>query len=242
MKYQETDKNGSFTALGTAFVFNFDAENKTLDVSRAGRNLTLFQRVILSDMFATDPLEYVQLYEKTSQIKALKYSNNGSTNLEKTLTDAMLMPILDTTAQISGYAFNLRKGAFTSFRKDFLDHQSHIRDTVIDETRTAGGAIFYAARLATKKGNAAASRSSTLHAAISYLSDKVIQDIIAREFSYNQHDGIYRLMATASILSTLSLTLNDRFDPKRRAKLKTTPIFAKMARDANSYLKTDIYD
>lgn len=238
MKYQETNNNGSFTATGTAFLLEYEAITGCLTVSCA-RSLQPLHRLSFEGASCEDARSYVRFFEKTAQIMALKYSDNGSVNLEYVFPEAMLLPVIKNIIQISTYALCLHKPDFVSFEHRFLDDHPHIRGFDVQTTRTPGGAIFYACRLSTKKGRIAASRSSTLHAALSYLSDKIVQDILVREFTYNRDGGVHKLMGTAATLLSLSLILNERFEPKNKAKVKTTPIFSKFANFQNYHLKTD---
>ncbi len=214
MKYEETDRLGSFAALGIGFLYEYNAHLKALQISRAGSCLPLVF-LEFEGLASREPTEFVRLFDKTTQINALKFSNNTTVNLAETLDDAKLPAILRRTFNVTFYAHDLKNEKFTNFQERFVNEHDLKRLDIVRADGTAG-TPFYLATVETQRRNMAAVRSSTLHGLASYLSDRIVEDIIAKEFSYNADSWVHKLLNTASVLSTLSYVLNDRFEPSRK--------------------------
>jgi hypothetical protein len=226
LKYQETDTHGSFTALGTGFLYEYSGRLKTLYISHAGSFEPLLQ-LGLDGLPAQDAFEYVRLFEKTTQIEALKFSNNATTNIARTLDDTRLPPILQSVFRLSLYAFYLEREQFDAFAQAFLaDHE--LKRIEIRKMEGHASAPFYLANLETKRASFVSVRSSTLHGAMAYLSEKIMQDIISREFSYHVDSWVHKLLNTASVLSILSYVLNRRFDPARKPETSVSALLSRI--------------
>ena len=227
MKYEETDRYGSFAALGIGFLYEYNATLKALQISRAGSCLPLVF-LEFDGLASKDPIEFVRFFDKTTQIKALRFSNNTTVNLAETLDVSKLPAILKRIQNVTIYALQLKNERFTEFQTSMmLDHD--LKRMEIVRADGTGGTPFYLATLETQRRNVAASRSSTLHGLASYLSDRIIEDIIAKEFSYNADSWVHKLLNTASALSTLSYVLNDRFEPSRKMGGKAPSLLSRLS-------------
>jgi hypothetical protein len=236
LKYQGTDNFGSFTARGTGFLYEYESRLKSLNISRAGGLQSLLQ-LDFDGPLSTDPFRYVRLFEKTSQINALKFSNNATINIAETLDDTRLPAILQRISRVSLYAFDLETEKFDDFERNFVTDQE-LRRIEIKKVEGHAGMPFYLANAETLRRNHVSVRSSTLHGAASYLSDKIIQDVIAKEFGYTVDSKMHKLLATATALSTLSFALNDRFEPAKKAKGRIPSLLSRFAIIDNSLFKS----
>jgi hypothetical protein len=216
VQYGETDSYGSFTAQSSAFFYAYHAPLKRLEVARAGGKTPPLLESSFDEITTEDPLAYIRNFEKAAQIKALKFSNNTTVNLASTLDDQRLGGILSIVSQIALYACCLQGEMFGRFEKFFLrdGELKYIRIKKI--TDDASGDIHYTAQAETSRRHLISSKSSTLHGALSYLADKIMHDLVAREYGHGGDDWVYRLLHISSTLSILSFVLNDGFDPARK--------------------------
>ena len=211
----ENDPYGSFTAEGTGLLYSFNARQKALAIYRTGGKAPLHYQE-LSAAFASDAALYCQLFEKTSQLKALKYSDKKLIDLTLTLHDNRLHAILQRTAQISALSFLLKKEDFQTFTES-ISSVSSLRRLTIEKKPLNGHSVHsFSVEADTKRGHIIHSRSLTLHGALSYLADSIIQNIIAREFGYGSHEGAQTLLDTSRLIMTLSFIINPGFDPIRK--------------------------
>ncbi len=225
VRFEETDSLGSFAALGIGFLYEYNARLKALQVSRAGSSLPLIF-LEFDGLLAKDPTEIVRIFDKTTQVKALKFSNNTTINLAETLDDSKLPSLLEHVLYITMVADTLRHEQFQDFEDRFAVKYGFKR---MDIRRSEGhGTPFYLAAAETQKRNALAARSSTLHGLMTYMSDKIIEDVIAKEFAYNADSWVQKLLNAASILSTLSLVLNERFEPSRKMTGKASSLLSRL--------------
>ncbi len=227
VRFEETDSLGSFAALGIGFLYEYNARLKALQVSRAGSCLPLvfleFEGPLLKD-----PSQIVLLLDKTTQVQALKFSNNITVNLAETLDDSKLPAMLERAFDITIYANELRSGRFTDFQEQFIEDHG-FRRFEIRTTESGSGLPFYLGTAETQRRNTVSVRSSTVHGLALYLSDKIVEDIIAKEFAYSEDSGVQKLLNAASVLSTLSLVLNERFDPARKISSKASSLLSRLA-------------
>ena len=146
---------------------------------------------------------------------------DASVNLAEILDDMKLPGILAASAQFALYAYELRLGNFTKFQEMFARHTAlkniEIKKLEGHDPKTR----FYVVSAETKRNNLVSARSSTLHAALSYLADKFMQEIITKEFGSGSNAWLNSLLHISSILSNLAFVLNEGFDPSRKLSDET---------------------
>jgi len=211
----EKSPGGFFTMLGIGFLYEYNARTMTLNISRAGEKTPLLNMGFDAEL-SKDPARYIRLLDKTTQIKALKFSNNASINLAEILDDMKLPGILAASAQIAFYAYALWLEDFEKFQEMFVRHTSLKGIEIKKSAGYAPKTSFYVVTAETRRNSKVSARSSTLHAALSFLSDKFMQDIIAKEFGSSSDAWLNSLLHISSILSNLSFVLNEGFDPARK--------------------------
>ncbi len=225
MKFVENGPYGSFTAQGTGFLYSYNACQKSLAIYRTGGKTPLFSQN-LDAVIASEALHYCDIFEKATQIKALKFSNKKVIDLSLTLTDDRLGSILQRTSDLSFYAFHLKKEIFQLFTADFSCGSSLRRMTIEKKASPNQASWFYHIEAHTRHGHIIKSRSSTLHGSLTYLSDSIIQDIITKEYGYGAHASAQQLLDTARMISTLSFIINPGFDPSRKVNNESFQFFA----------------
>lgn len=217
MKFKGTDNEGSFKAWGIGLGYDYDAKNKKLDIAHAG-SVTPLLAVDFDDPMSKRPDIFVRILEKTTQIKALVYSNNTTINLAETLDRQRLPPILQSAGMLARYGFDLEEENFLRFAELFARDFS-LKSIGLHKVASAtsnGPEIHYDAQLETRLSNEVKVRATTLPALLLALSDQIIRDVITLEFGYGQQNTAHLLLSMTSKLSELSFILNDRFVPSRK--------------------------
>lgn len=217
MKRKSDNSCGSFSALGTGFKYEYDANSKRLDVFHAKTGSTLLF-IDFDKTLSRDPALFVSTLDKSCQIRALTLSNNTSIDLSQTFDDHKLTPMLVETARLARFGFDLMHENFDRFERYFCQ-DSTIRDMKIQRIRKFdAGSAFYSAQLETRHSNKLVVESTTLHGVMSKLSQKIIQDLITREFVSHFDAFAHTLLKASSNVSILSLILNEKFLPVGRLR------------------------
>ncbi len=215
MKYGDIRPDGSFAVRGVGFIYEFIALTGTLRVARATPGSAIFSFPVVKTY---PPASYIKIFEKTTQIKALKFTNNASINLAGTLDDPKLAGILSVTATLSDFALCLSAGAHDKFSKTFTNNSGLRHFFLKNEPR--GATDRYFAEAETRRGNKISVHSSNLHGVLSHAADKIIEDALAREFSHLNESMTQEVLNAAQKLAQLSLILNETFDPARKISKK----------------------
>lgn len=238
MQFGETDPYGSFAALGTGFLYNYNAHARTLCIYLARRKRPLLC-LELDAYVSADAPGYAAVLEKAACISALKYSGNNTLNLGDVLANERLPAILYRTTQLAQNAFFLKKGYFDLFQTNFTYNSDLKRITIQKVANSENDRVFhYEIEASTRRGHGIRSRSSTLHASLTYLSDVIVQDIIAKEFGYTDDLAGQRLLSAATTLSTLAFIINPGFDPLRKVTNGGTSLLSALSDSNNTSLKT----
>lgn len=215
MKLKGTDTNGSFKAWGIGFLYIYDAKEKKLHILHA-QSERPFIAIDFDDALSKRPDLYVRILEKTSQIKALVYSNNTTINLSETMDDKRLSAILMSAATLARYGYDLMEDNFSRFAETF-GHDFSLRKIELHcIAQKNDSSLPFAARLETRRSNEVKVQAATLPALLLALSDQIIRDIITLEFGYGEQSTAHLLLSMTSKLSELSFILNDRFSPEKK--------------------------
>ncbi len=224
LRYQETNPVGSFTAQGTGFLYEYNASTRTLRVFYADTLETAVEAALIEAQ-AGDAPDFVWLFERTAQIDALRFSNRETFDITDTLDRPRLSPILHRILRVAGYALALKNEQFLDFEKLFLaDHD--LKKIEFAKAVQRSGTDLYTAALQTSQDNKAIARSSTLSGTAAYLSDRILVDIIAKEYGHGVDPLLHGLLSVAATLTTLSLVINNRFDPTRKSRKRSGALFS----------------
>lgn len=211
MKRESENTSGSFRAWGTGFNYHYDADLKKFEVTHAKKcSPVLF--LDFDNELSGDPDLFVSTLDKTCQLRALMLTNNTSLDLSEIFDDGRLTPMVYETARIARFGFDLMQGNFERFERYFC--QGNNCNVNVGRVRKfEAGSAFFAARFETTHSSSVATESSTLHGVMSNLSQKIIQELIPREFVYSFDGTAHTLLKTSSNISVLSLVLNTKFSP-----------------------------
>ncbi|MGB0720217.1 MAG: hypothetical protein ACPGRX_07070, partial [Bdellovibrionales bacterium] len=195
--------------------YHYNARNWNLDILRRDKAKAL-ARLDFDRSLSRDPLSYIASLEKATQIKALMYSNNTTINIAETLDSAKLSPILQSSAMLSRYAYDLRHGHYERFCEAFAEEYTlkgvKIREFVSKDKKND----FYVARIQTIHDNSVCVRGCTLSAVMAALSERAIRDLITMEFGHKFEASAQNLLRASTRLSKLSWILDDNFSPTRQ--------------------------
>ncbi len=222
MKSRDTKPGGSFTAWGTGFNYDYDANLRKLEVHHAvtGKAIAYMD---FDRHLSRDPVTFVSILDKSCQIKALSLSNNTSIDLSATFEDGKLTPMLEETSRLAHYAFDLMHRNYSRFQRHFCGDTLLKTLEIRKIRRSAPISRFFTARAETGHGNVALAESTQLYAAMSILSQRIVQDLITREFVSHYEKEAHSLLSASSKISSLSLILNERFHPYTRLKNAPAP-------------------
>ncbi len=161
----------------------------------------------------------MSILDKSFQIRALTLSNNTSIDLSQTFDDQKLAPpcLLDT-ARLARYSFDLMRDNFDRFERYFCEDNTLNNMQIRRVRKYEAGSAFYNIQLETLRKNKLIVESPTLHGVMSNLSQKIVQDLITKEFVSHFDAFTHTLLKTSSNVSILALILNEQFLPIRRVK------------------------
>jgi hypothetical protein len=213
MKHTEAGNEGSFVAWGHGFRYNYEGPSNTLSIAHLERQ-KVFTKLRFDQSLLRNPLGYVEALDKTNQIKALMYSNNMTTNLADTMEIERIAPIIENTAKISRYAFDLQIVEYDHFAQLFCGDFELKALKIKKFIPTTSDNSFYIARMQTRYNNSIAVRRCTLPGLIAALSEHTLRDLITMEFGHRYQNSAQNLLNASARLATLSRVLDEHFIPE----------------------------
>lgn len=223
--------DGSFRVSGAGFSYNYNKDRQALSVFHKDteRLLTKFE---FDYALAREPLPYIELLEKASQINALMMSNNRTIDLSQTMALQHVAPLLHNVAGISRHAFdlqNLRLRRFCiAFQQEYDLKSFKIKKFVSGDQENT----FFIARMQTKNDNGICVRGCTMTGIMAAMSDRTLRDLITMEFGHRFENSAQNLLNASSKFSSLSYILDEHFIPRSKvldinadeSKNKKTPV------------------
>lgn len=215
MEHKETDQKGSFLAWGVGLNYSYAPDDKKLNILNAKLETPLLQ-IKSERLFAQSPLDFVRNTDKATQIYALMMSNNATNNLTDVFDDMRLVSILENSTKLARYCFDLKNRDFQRFSDSFCEdfNLKRIKIKKICHREPQNG--FYVGKLKTHRNNSTRAMGATLHETLRRLSDKALNDLIAKEDLSVYRRTAHDLLGASSNLATLSRILDTRFSPHRR--------------------------
>ncbi len=214
---RESKNSGSFVACGTGFKYYYDSDLKRLEVSHAKKCCPVLF-LDLDKELSGDPALFVSTLDKTCQIRALTLTNNASLDLSDVFDDGKLTTMLYETSRLARCGFDLMHENFARFER-YFSQDSKICDVRLGRVKTfEAGSSAYVARMETAHKNQVSVESHNLHDLMSKFSQKIIQDLITREFLARFDSLAHTLLKTSSSISMLSLILNNKFLPSGKLR------------------------
>ena len=234
MKYEETCTQGSFRMWGTGFLFEYEADDRLLNISPT-HSESVLARIKFDELLAEDPRGYIHSFDKTNQIKALMYSNNTSLDLSSIMDTHHLSNLIKITARVSRLAYDLDTKNFDRFSKLFCE-DFDLKNLCIKTFKTKNDTNqFYIARIQTHHDNTVSVRACTLSGLAAALSDKTLKDLMTMEFGYNYSQSAQHLLNVSSKLATIARVLDKNFIPQH--KLAS---YKKLARLSNPLFQAQV--
>lgn len=126
------------------------------------------------------------------------------------------------TVRLARYAFDLMQNNFDRFESYFCTDTSLKQMKIKKIGKSGASKSFYTARLETRHNSNVTVESPTLHNAMSILSQKIVQDLITREFVSRFDELAFSLLGTSSKVTILSMILNEKFYPEYKIKKPTS--------------------
>lgn len=214
LDYRETT-HGSFKAWGSGFRYDYNNEQKALNVLHQDTE-RLLARFNFDRFLSKSPLAYTELLNKTAQINALMVSNNQTINLSETMPLPHLSSVLSSIGGLSRHAFDLKQMHIRRFclrfAMEFDLHSVKIKFFQPNDIENA----FFIARLQTQHGNGISVRACSMTGIMAAMSDKTLRDLITMEFGHRFERSAQSLLNVSSKLSSLSWILDEEFDPSKR--------------------------
>lgn len=207
--------NGSFRVLGTGFRYDYNNSKRALTVIHkdSERPLTKFK---LDQALSREPLPYITLLEKATQINALMMSNNQTIDLSKTMELQHMRPLLKGVAGLSRHAFDLQNLHLGRFCRTFADEYDlkcvKIKKFISGDQENT----FFIARMQTKNDNGICVRGCTMTGIMAAMSDRTLRDLITMEFGHRFENSAQNLLNASSKLSSLSYILDQHFVPESK--------------------------
>ncbi len=215
LRHREINSHGSFEAWGIGFHYEYDSDLKGLNIIHA-RSTRPLSYMSFDKKLSKSPLEFVKLLEKTTQVKALIFSNNKTVDLSETLDDARMSALLPGSALLAQQSFCFKNEALhkseKKFCKDYSLKNFKIKRISADDSCKS----FYSGTLETQRCNSIYVRVTHLHDILNYFSEKIVSDLIARETGYNLQSSAHTLLKMSYRLSVLARIIDESFIPLKK--------------------------
>lgn len=217
IRHQETNLDGSFTAWGAGFFYHFDAPRCELNIHVQEGEKPLVT-IAVGNRVRRKILPFVQYFDKASQIKALMLSNASTINICQTMDPRRLHGIVSTLFDHALFALDMDAGKTLRFTAT-MAHIYDLKHFSIKQLLcpSSPAATYYRGSLKTHKGNELVGRSMTLAGILSTISEKIIGDLIALEFS-SRDDSAQNLLSLSAKLATIGRILNEGFYPAMKIR------------------------
>jgi hypothetical protein len=216
VKHQETGQDGSFIAWGACFFYEYNAPGYELTISvREGEKPLVSMTV--SKLIHRKILQFVNYFDKAAQIKALMLSNGGTINIAQTMETQRLRGIANTLFDHALFSLDLDAGKPRRFTATLAQLYDLKHFSIRHFTCTKSSTGYYRASLKTHGDNELVGRSLTLHGILMTVSDKIISELIALEFS-SRNNSAQNLLSLSSKLLTVGRILNEGFYPSMKIR------------------------
>jgi len=207
------DNRGSLKACGVGFDYHYDKNSNKLTITQTGDTEQLFL-IELPKSAAAHAAEWIDCFEKSSQLKALMYSGNKTTNLTHILDAQRLRSILKTSKRHADYCLLLRDDKHQDFSIQFCQEHDLYSFIIHAHERGLNAQSYLFGEITTQYGNSVHVRSNNIPTLLLYLSERIVGDLITAEYGYNSKSYSQNLLLASSTLATISRILNQDFTPE----------------------------
>ncbi|MAE52143.1 MAG: hypothetical protein CMH27_10070 [Micavibrio sp.] len=213
LRYQEASRCGSIEAWGAAFNYRYDSDGNTLRVFR-NENGCKTLNITLPAKITADPLLFIRQLEKATQIKALMLSNNTTIKLCQTIVPDKLSAIAKSVSKLALNSFDLSTNRIEKFSK--LVRRSYgLNEFEIAYIDHLTSGSYYKAKIVSSRDNCVIVRQDDLATTLQDLSEGIIRDLIALEFSSRHNGTSEQLLRLSTRLSVMSKIVNEKFLPEK---------------------------
>jgi hypothetical protein len=212
--YQQIDSCGSLEAYGAAFNYSYVAHNNSLSIYR-NENGCKTLKITLPAKIAANPLLFINHLEKATQIKALMLSNNHTVRLCQTIVPDKLGAIAKSVSKLALNSFDLSTGNTNKFSR-LIRRSYNLKEFDINLIEhDAAIPAYYKAKIVSCKDNCVVVREDTLPDLLKNLSERILMDLIALEFSSRTNSCSEQLLRLSTRLNIMSKIVNDTFFPEK---------------------------
>lgn len=214
IRYQETDSSGSLDAYGAAFNYNYVAQTNALNIYR-NENGCKTLNITLPAKIAENPLLFITHLEKATQIKALMLSNHATIRLCQTIVPDKLSAIAKSVSKLALNSYDLSMGNTDKFSKLIRRSYNlkHFDITKIEHESSPHP--YYRAKIVSCRDNCVVVREDNLPDTLKNLSEKILSDLIALEFSSRTNICSEQLLRLSTRLNVMSKIVNENFSPEK---------------------------
>ncbi|MBX2834066.1 MAG: hypothetical protein KTR28_03745 [Micavibrio sp.] len=226
MKFEDADKNGSFTVWGSGFDYKYISFEKALHIS-APQTKRVLAKLKFDDYISRDPQSYIIKLNKANQIKALNLSNNRSNNLLDIIDNGRIGALINNTASTSYFAQMLEDSNYNRFSSMFTQG-SVLHNIAIKKFSSRDNMnVFFVARAQTVNENTISARGCDMASLLAALSERTLRDLITLEFGDKFQNTAHELLKIATKFSAISAVIDPHFIPEnflKKSKLSTADI------------------
>ncbi|MCK6418921.1 MAG: hypothetical protein L6Q57_08330 [Alphaproteobacteria bacterium] len=221
MELEEADSRGCFKAHGKGFVYAVDPAARFVSIALR-RDQSPLLTLSIDRRIASRAGDFLKFLERCTQIKALVFSNNHTIDLSETFDNDKLKILLQATANLALYTFDLYHGKYRSFERRFCRQFGILSFSIRKITGKDMEDDFYVARLETLRKSGVDCRQTTLYSALISLSEKILHDLIVRELSMPTQGAAYSLLKISAEVATIAQALNPEFIPAQKVITEKT--------------------
>lgn len=206
-----------YIAWGMGLSYRYNADRQNLTIIQTSNRASLKQ-LELDEAVSKSSLTYIEILEKTLQIKALVLSNYNTINITDIFADERLYSLVNAALITSRHAFDLRTRKFKRFATEF-SNQHNLSSVKISRNKNPGSGLpYYYCSVKTANNNVVTERSCSLYKIFGRLSEKVAHELLSEEFFLHGEASAYSLIEVSSKFALIGNILNSDFIPAAKIK------------------------
>lgn len=219
LRHQIVSPCGQVEAWGAAFNYRYNPEENMLCVFRNESGCKTLN-ITLPTKIRTNPQLFIKQLEKATQIKALMLSNNMTLRLCQTIVPDKLSAIAKSVSKLALNSYDLSTDRINHFSK--LVRRSYgLKEFEIAEIDNQASGSYYKAKIVSCRDNFVIVREDTMPDTLKKLSEGILSDLIALEFSSRNNICSEQLLRLSTRLSVMSKIVNDAFIPEKYLSIST---------------------
>lgn len=213
LRHQTVSSCGQIEAWGAAFNYRYAADKNTLCVFRNESGCKTLN-ITLPAKIKNNPQLFIKQLEKATQIKALMLSNHTTLKLCQTIVPDKLSAIAKSVSKLALNSFDLSTDRINNFSK-LIRRSYGLKEFEIAEIDNQASGSYFKAKIISCRGNFVIVREDTMPETLKKLSEGILSDLIALEFSSRNNVCSEQLLRLSTRLSVMSKIVNDAFIPEK---------------------------